>query len=178
MSRVRKRWLYSIIAAVVICIVALITAARIASQRFEPFIREQATLYLSERFDCNVELASLKIHMPKLSPIKMLLVRGRGVIARVEGTGISMRYRNAPDLPQLFAIRKFQLHVDIGTLFEDTKVVDLVRLDGVDIHVPPKEERRSLGGAPASETESKPARKVLIRRVEIANAKLTIVPRD
>src|SRR5436190_23626977 len=105
MSRVRKRWLYSIIAAVVICIVALITPARIASQLSEPFIREQATLYLSERVDCNVELASLKIHMPKLSPIKMLLVRGRVVIARGEVTGIWMRYRNATDLPQLYAFR-------------------------------------------------------------------------
>ena len=45
-----------------------------------------------------------------------------------------MRYRNAPDLPQLFAINKFTLDVDLGTLFEDVKTVNFVRLDGMNIY--------------------------------------------
>src|SRR4051794_9774106 len=176
MSRVRKRWLYGISAAVGVIILALMIAASVLARRFEPFIREQAISYMSERFDCNVELAALRIRMPKLSPINVLLAKGRGATVHVEGEGISMRYRNAPDLPQLFAIRKFSLEVDLGTLFADEKVVNAVRLDGMEIHVPPKGERRALG--PSTTPSSNPAPKVLIRRVEIKNARLAIVPKE
>ena len=175
MSKRRKLWLYWITAAVGGIIVALLIAASVLARRFEPFIREQAIAYMSERFDCNVELASLRIRMPKLSPINVILTKGRGATAHVEGEGISMRYRNAPDLPQLFAIKKFSLDVDLGTLFADEKVVNSVRLDGMEIHVPPKGERKPLG---SSKTSGNPPPKVLIRRVEIKNAKLTILPKD
>ena len=140
MSKVRKRWIYGIAAAVGVFVVALMIAASILARRFEPFIRKQAISYMSERFDSNVELASLRIRMPKLSPINVLLNKGRGATAHVEGEGISMRYRNAPDLPQLFAIKKFSLDVDLGTLFADEKIVNSVRLDGMEIHIPPKGE--------------------------------------
>ena len=76
---------------------------------------------MSERFNSEVQIAALEFKMPKLSPINVLLNRGKGETARVEGQGISMRYRNAPDLPQLFSINKFILEIDLGTLFEDVR---------------------------------------------------------
>lgn len=180
MSKVRKRWLYAVVVVVAVGISALLIAARVLSHRFEPFIRDQAMQYMSERFDSDVQISALRIKMPKLSPINVLLRRGKGATARVEGEGISMRYRNAPELPQLFAIRKFTLDVDLGTLFEDEKTVDLVRLEGMNIYVPPKGERRALGQPPAAAPEAKPGAgpKVLIRRVEISDGKLTILPKD
>jgi hypothetical protein len=181
MSKVRKRWLYAGVAVTTVGIAALFIAASVLSRRFEPFVREQAIQYMSERFDSDVKIATLRIKMPKLSPLNVLLTHGKGVTARVEGEGISMRYRNAPDLPQLFAINKFTLDVDLGTLFEDVKTVNFVRLDGMNIFVPPKGERKPLGesGAePQPEPEPGAASKVLIRRVEIRNGKLTILPKD
>jgi hypothetical protein len=181
MSKVRKRWLYAGAAVTTAVVAGLFIAATVLSHRFEPFIRQQAIEYMSERFNSEVQIAALRVKMPKLSPINVLLSRGKGATARVEGQGISMRYRNAPDLPQLFAINKFILEIDLGTLFEDVKTVNFVRLDGMRINIPPKGERQPLGqpGAPSeAKSESGAGSKVLIRRVEIHDGKLTIVPKD
>lgn len=182
-SKKQKRWIYGIVSAVAVSIVALLIAVSILSRRFEPLIREQAIAYLSERFDCDVELAALRVHLPKLSPINILLKRGRGATARVEGEGISMRYREAPDRPHLFKISKFSAEVDLGSLVEDMQIVDKVNLQGMEINVPPKEERRPLAPAGSAPQEPEPeqqgsAPKVLIRYVAIKDARLVILPRD
>lgn len=169
--------MYGIAALAAVALIAVLIAARVLAQRFEPFIREQAVRYMSERFDSEVELAALRIRMPKLSPINLLLKRGKGASARVEGEGISMRYRSAPDRPKLFAIRKFNLDVDLGALFEEQKIVNQVRLEGMEIFIPPKGERGPMSQADSGSSKGSPP-KVLIRRVEIRNAKLTILPKD
>ncbi|HYP09842.1 MAG TPA: AsmA-like C-terminal region-containing protein [Bryobacteraceae bacterium] len=181
MTTRKKRWLYVGAGVSVVTIAGLAIAASVLSRRFEPFIREQAILYMSRRFNCDVELAALRIKMPKMSPVNMLLTRGRGASARVEGEGIAMRYKGAPaDAPPLFRIRDFSIKVDLGTLFDDTKKVDEVVLEGMEINVPPKGERRPLTAeqsAPAS-GGSGTTPVVLIREVILKNAKLTIVPKD
>ena len=181
MSTRRKRWLYVIAATSAAVFVGLLIAASVLANRFEPFIRDQAILYMEQRFNCDVELASLRVKMPKLSPLNVLLRKGRGATARVEGEGISMRYKESPDLPPLFRIKSFHFDVDLGALFEEQKIVDRVDLEGMEIHIPPKGERRSLssGGeeAQGSEEASKPPN-VLIRHVRMRNAKLAILPKD
>src|SRR3982751_6928027 len=119
MTQRKKRWLYAAGGVTVVTIAGLVIAASVLSRRFEPFIREQAIAYMSQHFNCDVELAALRIKMPKLSPINVLLTRGKGASARVEGEGIAMRYKGVPsDAPPLFRIRDFSLTVDLGTLFD------------------------------------------------------------
>jgi hypothetical protein len=178
MSRRRRRWLYAIGGITAAVVISMAIAVSVLARRFEPFLRDQAVAYLSDRFHCDVELASLKVHLPKLSPLNILLEHGKGVSARVEGTGISMRYRDAPDLPHLFTIQKFNFAVDLGTLFEDLKIVDHVDLDGMQINIPPRGERRPLGGTPAATEPQKPGSGVLIRQVRIHNGNLKILPKD
>jgi hypothetical protein len=100
----------------------------------------------------------------------------------VEGEGIAMRYKEVPaDAPPLFRIQSFTLRVDLGTLFESEKIVDEVVLEGMEINVPPKEERRPLT---AQADKTSPAEtggessSVLIRKVILKNANLTILPKD
>jgi AsmA-like C-terminal region len=176
LSSRKKRWIYGISGVVALAIVALFIAASVLSRRFEPFIREQAIRYMSERFNSDVQIASLRIKMPKMSPLNVLLRRGRGATAGVQGEGITMRYKNTPDLPELFSIDKFKLEVDLGTLFEDTKIVQLVQLEGMKINIPPKGERRALTSSSTS-GEDTPT-KVLIREVRIHNGELKILPKD
>jgi hypothetical protein len=175
----KKRWLYAVAGVSVVTIAGLAIAASVLSRRFEPFIREQAIAYMSERFNCDVELAALRIKMPKLSPLNVLLKHGRGAMAHVEGQGIAMRYKGAPaDAPPLFRIRDFSLKVDLGTLFDEHKTVDEVVLNGMEINVPPKGERQPL--RPASETAEQPGStpSVLLSKVVLKDAKLTILPKD
>jgi hypothetical protein len=180
-TRKKRRWIVGISAAVIITFVALAIAASMLSKRFEPFIREQALQYMRDRFDADVELAALRIRMPKASPLNVLLNRGRGSSARVEADGISMRYRGVPDLPPLFKLTKVTFDVDLGTLFEESKVVKLVTIHGMEINVPPKGQRRSIAKADSaspSPSEEKKSPSVIIKEVRIDDANLTILPKD
>lgn len=182
MSKRRQRWLYGIATVFVVGLVALFIAVSVLTRRFEPFIREQAMSYMSERFDSNVQIAALRIKMPKMSPLNVLLRKGRGTSVRVEGEGVSMQHKQSPDRPPLFKIAKLSVDVDLGTLFEETKIVNWVDLEGMEINIPPKGERNMPGGSKpdsqASPQQEGSSSKVLIRTVRIRNAKLLILPKD
>src|SRR5512147_3169347 len=95
----KKRWLIGIAAAVMLGILALVVAASVLARRFEPYVREQAIEYLQKRFDSDVDLAALHVHLPKTSPLRLLLTKGRGTLVLVEGEGISLRHRSRRDVP-------------------------------------------------------------------------------
>src|SRR5215475_3664104 len=107
MRRKALRWLAALgLLAVVMAIAGYVVVARY-SHRFEPYIREQAIEYLRKRFDSEVGIASLKIRLPKTSLFHLVRTRGRGAIARVEGTEILLRHHGRRDLPALLAMEKF-----------------------------------------------------------------------
>ena len=138
-------------------IAGVFIAASMLSKRVEPLIREQAIRYMSERFNSDVQIKALRIKMPKMSPLNILLKRGRGATAGVQGEGILMRYKDTPpDLPELFSIDRFSLSVDLGSLSEDKKIVDLVELDGMRINVPPKGPAPVVDRSKPGETDSQP----------------------
>jgi hypothetical protein len=140
--------------------------------RFQPYVRQQAIQYLEDRFDSDVELADLRVSVPNTSFFQLVMTRGRGVHARVEGEGIVLRHMGRRDVPPMFAMRRFNFEVDLGTLFEETKVVSLVTLDGMEITIPPKGERPQYQARGRSRAPN-----VLIQEVMISDATLTILPR-
>jgi hypothetical protein len=178
MSR-KKKWFLGIGLLVVLGVVAIFVAAAVLARRFEPYIREQAILYLSTRFESEVEIAAVRVRMPKTSPFRLLLTRGRGVSARVEGEGISLRHKGRRDVPPLFTIKKFACEVDLATLFDLSKTVPLVSLDGLEIQIPPKGERPNCGSNAWDKDSEQPQMPVvIIREVAVNNAKLVILPKD
>jgi hypothetical protein len=177
MSTRRKRWLIAIGVFALGGLAALLITARMLAVRYQPYIREQAIDYLRHRFDSEVELAALRVVMPKTSLFRMAMTRGRGVHARVEGEGILMRHRGRRDIPPMFAMKRFSFEVDLGTVFDDTKVVPLVTLEGMEITIPPKGERPAYdagGNSPATDMNIE----VMIKEVVISDAMLTILPKD
>jgi len=177
MSR-KKRWLIGIAAAAMLGSFALVVAASILARRFEPYVREQAIEYLHKRFDSEVELAQLRVHLPKTSPLRLLLTKGRSTLARVDGEGISLRHKGRRDVPPMFGIRKFRFEVDLGTLFDTPKTIPLVLLEGMEITIPPKGERLKLSADSSPEGDSESQTAVLIKEVIIKDAKLVILPKD
>jgi hypothetical protein len=178
MSR-KKKWLLGIGLSLVLGVVALFVTAAVLARRFEPYIREQAILYLSQRFDSEVEIATLRVRIPKTSPFRLVLTRWRGVSARVEGEGISLRHKGRRDVPPLFTMKKFACEVDLETLFNSPQTVPLVSLDGLEIHIPPKGERPNFGSSASDKnSEQSPTPGVIIREVAVNNAKLVLLPRD
>src|SRR5215831_7103821 len=155
----------------------MLVAASILAKRFEPYIREQAVLYLRRRFDSEVELAALRVRMPQTSTIRLLLSRGRGAVARVEGEGLLLRHKGRRDVPPMFAMKQFYFEVDLGTLFDTPKIVRLVTIDGMEINIPPKDHRPKLGltdrrDAKAEARDASSKTGVIIEKVIVRNSNL------
>src|SRR5713226_10103362 len=91
-SRTRN-WLTATILLLALGTAGLYVVSSVLSKRFEPHIRDLAISYLRNRFDSEVELESLRIRIPKLSPFRLLLWGGRGSVAHVEGANLRMRHR-------------------------------------------------------------------------------------
>ena len=178
MSR-REKYVAGFGAAAIVVLIGLLIAGSIMSRRIEPYIRQQAEQYLRDRFQADVQIASLRVHLPRLSPLRMLFTRGRGTVAAVEGEGIVMRMRGRPDAPPLFSIQKFITGINVGALFDTPKHVPVVTITGLEINIPPKEERSAPDSAEsASEPADDTGSSVIIDRVDLKKATLVMLPRD
>jgi hypothetical protein len=153
--------------------IAVVVGAHHFRNRLDPYIREQAIRYLEQRFDSDVELASLRVSLPPMSALKLVWTRGHGIFAPVAGEGISLRHRGNPDLPPLFVMKRFSFLVDLGSLFSNQKLVRSVMIDGMEINIPPKEKKED-----GDSQRGIPDTGVLIEEVVITDSMLRILPKD
>jgi hypothetical protein len=156
---------------IVLAVGAFFTASIIA-KRFEPTVRAQAIKYMQERFHSQVEIGALHINRPKMSVVQILLRHGRGAIVAVEGEGISMRFGGDRSRPPMFAINKIFFTVDLEVLVAPKKSVNFVSIDGMEINIPPKEDRPKVQAGDSSHSD------VEFQNVQIKNAVLVLLPKD
>lgn len=177
----RRKWIVIGAAVFTAIVVGLFVAAFVMAKRVEPYIRAQAIQYLRDRFDSDVELGRLQVHVPPALPLRLLFHGGRGALARVEGTDLSLRLHGRGNAPPILAIQHLSFEVDLGALFDTPRTINQVTLDGLEIQIPPKGERPSSGSqdalqeTPAAKTGSS---NVVIEEVLIRNAHLSILPKD
>lgn len=173
-----NKWLVGIAVATLLAIVGLLATATIAARRVGPYLRAQVVEDLARRFESDVELTALRVHLPATSPLRLLLTGGRGALARVEGEGLSLRHKGRRDVPPMLAVNRLRFEVDLGTLFHSSMVVPSVVVEGLRINIPPKGERPALG-ASSSEGDVIGSRTgVIIRAVIVRDATLVILPRE
>jgi AsmA-like C-terminal region len=172
---VSKRTRY-ILAGAAVLIVLLVAGAffmaSVIARRFEPAIREQAIKYMQDRFHSEVEIGTLRINRPNMSVVQILLRHGRGAIVAVESENVSMRFGGDRNRPPLFAIKKLFFTVDLEVLVAPKKSVNFVSIDGMEINIPPKEERENWKGDDQSRSE------VSFQNVQIKNVVLMLLPQD
>src|SRR5438045_9767065 len=101
-KRTKRNLLIGAALFVVAGLLTVIGSGYVLARRFDPYIREQAIQYLTKRFDSDVELQSIRVSLPRISPIKLYFSRGRGAIATVNGEGVRLRYRRNRDFPPMF----------------------------------------------------------------------------
>jgi hypothetical protein len=186
MSKRKKRLLVGFSLFALVGLIAMAIAASVLAKRFEPYIREQAILYLRTRFDSEVDLATLRVRMPQRSSLRLLLSRRRGAIARVEGEGLALWHKGRRDVPPMFAMKQFSFEVDLGTLFDTRKIVPLVILDGMEVNVPPKGQRPALGASDTGRKRTEPrdpssntgGTGVIIEKVLLRNSSISILPKE
>jgi hypothetical protein len=122
---VNRRSRTLIIAGIVIAAAAAIVW--IACLRASPYLRERVKRELAERFQADVEIRSLTVSLfPR---------------ARVVGEGIALRERGASTPAPLIEIRKFTAEAGLFGVFATPSRIRFVRLEGLQIHVPPHRDR-------------------------------------
>lgn len=114
----------------IVCLLALVGGAVLyfvakrKIQDFGPEARQRIIQALEERFDADVDLKSLKISLyphPK-----------------AVGEGLSIRHKGWSDLHPLIYIRRFVAQADYNTIIAKENSVDLLRLEGLEIYIPPR----------------------------------------
>ncbi|MBV9762605.1 MAG: hypothetical protein JO340_18740 [Acidobacteriaceae bacterium] len=91
---------------------------------FGPRIKQRVIEALRQRFDADVTLDSLQVSLfPE---------------PNVTGEGLSVRHAQWADPRPLIYIRKFSARTDLSTVLDRRNHVDLVRLEGLEIHIPPR----------------------------------------
>ena len=185
MTRGRKIALFTVGAILAVGGVEVYIAGKNLVKHFESMIREQAITYLRERFDSEVEMSSLHVAIPALSPIKTFWNKGRGVLAQVEGKDLQLRHKGRTDIPPLFTLQSFRFEIDLGVLLESRRRVARVTLNGMQISIPPKGSRPRFGSSKKEALaagDRKEAKKdsgsVIVEEILVTNARLVILPKD
>ena len=169
-------WALISLIGVVVVIAAMLTAAVPLSS---DTLRHRLVRYLSEKLDSDVEIGLLQLRaFPRL---------------RVDGADVRIRRHGMDDYPALITVKSF--HVDGSIVGLYRKHVDHVRLDGLDINIPPSQARdkqkqldasaekpgttSTTGEAPrTAETAADPLKDsgIVIDSMDTVDARLIILP--
>jgi hypothetical protein len=103
--------------------------------RAEPILRARVVQTLSNRFQSQVEMESLRV-----SVFRGLEVSGGGL--KIYGASDPNPYQAG--VQPLISIREFHFHTGIRNLFRPVVHVDTVYVRGMEINIPPKESRRAF----------------------------------
>jgi len=110
-------------------------AVRLVIDRAEPILRARVIETLSNRFDGKVELASFDVSVRN------------GI--EVSGTGLKIfgaRDPNpyAPGVQALIGVQEFRFHTLLRSLFRSPMHIDTVYARGLELNIPPKEDRQEM----------------------------------
>src|SRR5579863_7112199 len=121
------RW---IAGGTVLAIVALIAVSVKISRGMRGLVEDS----LANEFNSKDELSSFRVAIP------FPLVQG-------EGENLALQFQGRRDLPPLILVKRFTLRASIWGLLHNSRRISFVRLEGLQINVPPREERSSGGDA-------------------------------
>jgi hypothetical protein len=160
---------------------SLAVAGWYLSARLEPFVRERLVAFLSSRFDGDVVLEDLEVSMPVRDPLRVLLNKGRGARVTVRASGILLRQRGAREGYPLLQLRGLTFDFDASRLFDAPAVIDLVRVEGLELAIPPKDERMFTPrhqGPLGLDADGSKTPEVIIGQVVADGATLVVLPKD
>jgi len=170
-----RKWILRGAAALAVLLLGLGVAGWYLARRVEPFVREQAIRYLETRFGTGVELGSLRVSVSLVSPLQL-----RAAVLRVNGERLVLPFRGNPDLPPLITVGKFHLETEVGAVWNSPRHIRDVRLESVEINIPPREIRRAALAPQTTNTapKSSTAASVVVDTIRMDAANLRIYPSD
>jgi hypothetical protein len=148
--------------ATIAALVAVTFALRvpISSDR----MRRAVTEALAERLDAEVELNAFRVRfLPRV---------------HAEGANLTIRHRGRRDVPPLISVKSFSVQAGLIEIWR--RRIAHVRLDGLEIHIPPG--GASIEGAGTRDVDddedSDADAEVIVTELVAADAKLVIIPRN
>jgi hypothetical protein len=173
-----KKWLLAIAALVLLATTAAFFYARNLTSQWEPMARKQLIEYLENRFDSSVEVGRLDFKVPVASPWKLLTEGVDGNIIEASGENFKLRYQRRTDIPPLIEFRRISLKADLRILYKGPRVIQLVKLDGLRITMPPKGQRPKADapGEPPTAEPAKDEDPLVIEKIVADGAFLQILP--
>src|SRR5579871_5107771 len=117
-------------AAILVLLICAFVAGEIVLHRAAPILKAKVIETLSARFDSRVELETFDVS----------LIRG----LNVSGGGLRLYPTHLDGSDPLFAIRRFSFFTNWKQLFESPMYIERVHVEGIQIHLPPKQERSQL----------------------------------
>jgi hypothetical protein len=163
-----RKWLLWTGAALLAAVAALGIAAWRLDSQVEPYVKAKTAEYLKTKFGADAEIGSLSARVPLRE-----MLAGKDKTIKVHGDRIVVRFEGRREIPPLIALKRFEFEVDLPTLWAGEQKVRRVRLEALEIAIPPKGERPALPVAPSMR-----ATKVFIDEIVADGAKLTILPKD
>ncbi len=138
-------------------VVILIAAGFALNGTLSHLARERAMSALRENFASNLDLKNLSISVfPSV---------------HVSGDGLTLRYHGRTDLPPLITVRQFT--ADANLLSALAGHIRRVRLEGLEVQVPPKSERSDQ-----HKQSSSPSRAFVIDEIQADGAVVRTLPKD
>jgi hypothetical protein len=127
--------------------------------RAEPVLKQRVTQTLATRYDSRVDLATFTVSV------------WRGF--EVTGTGLKL-YPNHLQMQQpLFSAKKFTFRANWYDLLRSPMHIHLVRVTGLDIHLPPKQQRGNIPN-PKGKGSQHPKMQIVVDHLEIDHASLVL----
>ncbi|MFZ1157535.1 MAG: hypothetical protein WAO10_07130 [Candidatus Sulfotelmatobacter sp.] len=127
-------WKWICIAAVILLASGAI-AVRLVIERAEPILRTRVIETLENRFDGKVELASFHV-----SVMNGIDVSGAGL--KIFGAKDPNPYE--PGVQALIGVQEFRFHTLLRNLFRSQMHIDTVFVKGLELNIPPKEDRHEM----------------------------------
>ena len=165
----QRRWFKVVGSLAVVACLAFVITAEYLLHNAEPILRKRIIETLSARFNAPVELDRVEISL------------FRGI--EVNGWGLRIPYSPAtvPVTPghPMVAVEHFAFRTGLRSLFRQPMHVALVRVDGLELHIPPPGDRGELQTAKNKKADPndprlKPKIAIIVSELECRNIRLFI----
>jgi hypothetical protein len=157
----RARVVIGILSAVIIMTgVGIVFIAR----QFEPRLRDWVTSTLSESLESDVELGNVTLNWVPL---------------RLHAENLAVRHHGRTDVPPLLVVKSFSVDLRPTDLWSST--VEHVRVDGLEVNIPPKDPKtgkRPLPSPSGDGDDRDDSEGLVVQRLSATNTRLAIIPRE
>jgi hypothetical protein len=161
----RRRWVLWVGSVFVLLGIAGAVAVEWALQQMQPMLRKKVVETLSARFNSPVELDRLSLSL------------NRNVI--VSGGGLRILYLAGPtkpdanpNAPPMLTVETFEFRTGWHELLRPTTRLVTVKVRGLQVNIPPKQERGTATDDPKRRGQSKLG--IAVDKIECADAKIVI----